>query len=153
VEGVLQHLEPHGGAGEVEAEGLVLLLEPGGADAEDGPALRHHVEGGDDLGQQRRVPVGDAGDQGGQVDGAGAGGQTAEQRVGLQHLLLGRAEHGQLEEVVHDEDRVEARLLGGLGGVDEDVEQLGGGSVGEREVGKLEPRFDHGLQRRPTSGG
>ena len=40
----------------------VLPFVPGGADAELGPAARHHVQGGDDLGQQSGVSVGDAGD-------------------------------------------------------------------------------------------
>ena len=68
----------------------------------------------------------------------GAGGQRAEQGVGLEHLLLGPAEHRQLEEVVHHEHGVEAGLLGGDGLGGDALEELGGGDAGIREVGDLE---------------
>ena len=71
------------------------------------------VEGRDDLGQQRRVPVGDTGDERAQAHPVGHHRQRAEGRVGLEHLELGRAQHRQLPEVVHHPHRVEAGLLGG----------------------------------------
>ena len=40
---------------EVDAEGLVLALEPRAADAEDGPAARHVVQGRGELGREPRV--------------------------------------------------------------------------------------------------
>ena len=85
------------------------------------------VERRDGLGQERRLAVRHAGDERAEPDRLGAGGERAEQRVGLEHLLLGAAEHRELEEVVHHEHGVEAGLLGGdrLGG--DPLEQLGRG--------------------------
>ena len=84
------------------------------------------VERGDGLGQVRRVAVRDAGDERAEPHPLGAGGERAEQRVGLEHLLLGPAQQRQLVEVVHHEHGVEAGLLGGhrLGG--DALEELGG---------------------------
>ena len=60
-------VEAVGEGAEVVAERVVLELEPAGADAEDRAALADHVERGDRLGQQRRVAVGVAGDQGAEL--------------------------------------------------------------------------------------
>ena len=46
-----------------------------------------------------------------------------EQRVALEHLGVGRAEHRQLEEVVHHHDGVEPACVGLLGLLHDDVEQ------------------------------
>ena len=67
---LLEPLEPLRQRRERHAERQVLALVPGGADAEHGPAAGQHVERGDDLGEQARVPVGDAGDEQLQLDGA-----------------------------------------------------------------------------------
>ena len=77
-----------------------------------GPPARHHVERGDRLGEQRGVPVGVAGDQRGQPDSLRVLGQRRQQRVALDHVLIGRAEPGELVEVVHREHGVEAGFLG-----------------------------------------
>src|SRR5205823_2231700 len=68
---------------EVPAVGPVLALEPGGADPAHGPTAGEDVEGGEDLAEVSDVPVGDAGDQGAQADGAGAAGQESERRVAV----------------------------------------------------------------------
>ena len=114
----------------------MLQLEPAGADAEDGAALADHVQRGDRLGEQRRVAVGVAGDQRAELNLLGRRGQGAQGGVGLEHRLVGRAETGQLVEVVHHEDGV---VAGGLGFVclrdDGGEEFLDPGAVGE--VGDL----------------
>ena len=115
----------------------MLLLEPGRADPEQRPAARDDVECGDHLGQERGLPVGHARDEGAQAEARGASGKRPQQGVGLEHLLVGLAEHRELEEVVHDEQRVEAGVLRGdrLGG--HAFEQLVGGHARVREVGDL----------------
>ena len=55
LEALLQRRERH-------AEARVLLLEPGGADAEVGAAAGQHVERGHRLDEDAGVAVGDAGD-------------------------------------------------------------------------------------------
>src|SRR5207245_2752508 len=54
---------------EVDPVGPVLLLVPGGADAEDRAPARGDVERRGDLREQRGVPVGDAADEKSEVDG------------------------------------------------------------------------------------
>ena len=75
----------------------------------------------------------------------GRGGQCAERRVRLEHRLVRGAEPGQLIEVVHHEDRVEAGGLGFLRLRDDGGEELrDAGAV--REVGDLKSEFDgHGF--------
>ena len=99
------------------------------------------VQRGDGLGQQRRVAVGVAGDQRAQLHALGRRRQRAERGVGLQHRLVRGAEAGQLIEVVHHEDGVEAGGLGFLRLRDDGREEFGdAGAVGE--VGDLESEFD-----------
>ena len=51
--------------------------------------------------------------------------KRAERGVGLEHRLIRRAEAGQLVEVVHHEDRVEAGRVGLLRLRDDGGEELG----------------------------
>ena len=94
--------------------------------------------GGHGLGQVRRVAVRHAGDERAEAQPLGARRQRAEQRVGLEHLLLGLADHRQLVEVVHHEHGVEAGLLGGHGLGGDALEELGGRHVRIREERDLE---------------
>ena len=56
IDRLVEPVEPLAEAGpEVDPERLVLALEPGAADAEDGPAARDVVEGRRELGRQPRV--------------------------------------------------------------------------------------------------
>ena len=48
-----------------------------------------------------------------EADPLGGAGQEPERRVRLEHLVLGRAEHGQLVEVVHHHAGVPPRPIGG----------------------------------------
>ena len=120
----------------------MLLLEPRRADPADGPAAGDDVERGDDLGQHGRVPVGHPGHERAQVGGGGAGAERAEGGVSLQHLQLRRAQHGQLPEVVHHPDGVEAGLLGGDGLVHHPAEEALRCDVGVGEQGDLVAGLD-----------
>jgi len=60
---------------ELEAEAVVLELEPAGTDTELGPATRDVVERCHFLGQQSGVAVGVARDQSGEPDPVGVLGQ------------------------------------------------------------------------------
>ena len=122
----------------------MLELEPAGADAELGAALRHDVEGGDGLRQKCRVAIRVAGDECAESDGAGVLGERGEQRVALDHVVARVAEHRQLVEVVHHEHRVEPGSFGGDGLCGHHIEQLGRTDAGMGEVGDLVADAGHG---------
>ena len=89
------------------------------------------------LASMRRIAIGVAGHQRAQLYSFGRGGQRAQRGVGLQHRLVGSAQHRQLVEVVHHEDRVETGRFGLLGlGDDGGEELLHPGAVGE--IGNLQ---------------
>ena len=115
----------------------MLVLVPRRADAKDGPALGDHVEGGDLLREQGRIPVGDSRHQRGELDAAGLRGEGRQRDVRLEHRLGLRADATNLIEVVHHGDEVEACGLGRLGILDHPVEQSRAIGAGEREVGHV----------------
>jgi len=120
---LLQTLEPLRRAGIGDAQAAVLLLVPGRADAEPGPPTREDVEGGHRLDEQSRVTVGHAGDERAEADVPCDTCGVGERRVALEHLVLRRADHGDLEEVVHDPEAGHAGVVGvagdpGKGGAD-----------------------------------
>ena len=94
LQSLLQFGEAFGEGAELEAEAVVLELEPAGADAELRPAARDVVERRHFLGQQGRVAVGVARDQSGEPDSLGVLGQRRQQGVALEHFVLGGPEHG-----------------------------------------------------------
>ena len=55
--------------------------------------------------------------------------ERAEERVGLEHLVVGRAEQGQLVEVVHHHHGVGAGVLGRHGDRRDPLEELGAARV------------------------
>ena len=91
LQGLLEPLEPLGQRRERHAEGAVLALVPGRADAEGGPPAGEHVEGRHDLGEQAGVAVGHAGHQQLQLDRRGVRREEAERGVALEHRVLGAA--------------------------------------------------------------
>jgi hypothetical protein len=137
LERFVETLEPLLHRREVEAERPVLDVEPRGTDTEHRSAARDDVERADHLGEERGVPIGDAGDQRAEGDPLGAGSEGTEERVGLEHLVLGRAQQRQLIEVVHHHDGVEPAPLAGAGKLLHTREQALGRHVGIREVGDL----------------
>ena len=111
-QGVLEQAEPLTGRGVGHAEPAVLLLVPRRPDAQPGAATGEHVERRDGLEQDAGVPVRHPGDQGAQLDPLGDGGRVRQRRVALEHVQLGRADHPDLEEVVHDPQRGQPALVG-----------------------------------------
>ena len=98
------------------------------------------VQRGDRLGQQGRIAIRVAGDQGAELNALGRRGERAKGGVRLEHRLIGCAKAGQLIEVVHHEDRVEARRFGFLRLRDHRGKQLGdAGAV--REIRYLKSEF------------
>ena len=141
---LLETVHPLGDRWEGDPEAVVLLLEPGGADAQHGPSAREHVEGGDLLGQDGGVAVGHSGDQRPEAGRRRAGGEAAEERVALQHVGIGWSQQGQLVEVVHHPHAVETGALTGGRHAGQGLEQRVVADAGEREVGQLQADADHG---------
>ena len=108
-ERVLEQLEAHLQRREVEAVGAVLALEPGGAERVDRAAAGEDVQRRRDLRVEGRVAVGDAADHQAEVQPLGAPGERGEGGVPLEHPLGLLADAGDLVQVIHDEQRVEAR--------------------------------------------
>ena len=76
--GLLQPVETFARAREVEAVADVLDVVPRGADAEDGPAVRDHVERRDHLGEECRIAIRDSGDECAELYPLGTRGQSPE---------------------------------------------------------------------------
>ena len=148
LEGLLQAVHPLLDGREVEAVAGVLVVVPGGADPEDGPSGGDDVEGGDDLGQEGRIPVGDAGHHRPEGGAGGPGGDSGEEAVGLQHRVLPGPDDADLVEVVHDPEAVEPVVLGGGGDAGDRLEQVSVGDAGEGEVRDLEPEAGDRRHRR-----
>ena len=98
---------------EREAQAARLLLVPGGADAQPRPAAGQDVERRRALTHSAGLAVVDAADHAARA-GPGVEWAAMKPSVGpaLEHRLLGPPDAADLEEVVHDPDRVEARLVG-----------------------------------------
>ena len=134
---LLQPVQPFAGRREVEPEALVLDVVPGRPDPEDRPPRTDDVEGGDDLGQVRRVAVRHPGHHGAEPDPRGQRGR-ARRAACRSRASAGRAAQGrELVEVVHHPHRVEAGVLGRGRRGDDPVEE-GGGCVAGGEVGDLQ---------------
>jgi hypothetical protein len=112
LERLLEHLEAVAQWGHGEAETLRLLDVPGGADAEVGPTARQHVERGRSLDPEPGLAVVDAADHQPEPCPAHVCRHVPERREALQHRLLDLAHAPDLEQVIHDPDRVEADLIG-----------------------------------------
>jgi hypothetical protein len=137
LEGLLQLLEALGCGRERDAEPATLLLVPAGPDSEPGSTAGEDVQGGDDLAQDARATVVDAGHHRAEGEAGGLAGQEGEEGVPLEHGVLGGAVDPDLEEVVHDGDGGEAGLVGEAGDLAEIVTERGGG-FGPGEVGESE---------------
>ena len=78
------------------------------------------------------MPVDRARDHGEDLRSRGVRGDEAKCGVGLEHLVLGRPEAADLEEVVHDADVSEAVRVGGAGDLSERrTDPLGATGPGE----------------------
>jgi hypothetical protein len=112
-ERVLEQRVALGEGREIPAVQPVLALEPGGADATDRAAAREYVECRDDLCEVRDVAVRDPSDERPQPETLRDAGEVPERRVALEHVLPLPADLRDLEEVVHQPEALEARLLSG----------------------------------------
>src|SRR4029079_5747301 len=110
-QGVLEQLEAVGQRRKAEAEGAGLLGVPGGADAEPGAATAEHVEGRRGLHPQAGRAVMHAAHEEAEARPGGHGREVAERGPALEHRVTRRADAPDLEEVVHDADRVAADLV------------------------------------------
>jgi hypothetical protein len=140
LEGLLEHLEPDAERGHREPEAVTLLFVPGRPDAQVGPAAAQDVERRRRLGPESGLAVVHAADHQPERRVSGMCGHVAEGRPAFEHRVLGRADAPDLEEVVHDPERVEAGRVGRLddarqGGAD------GGSAAGPGERGNLQPDF------------
>jgi hypothetical protein len=115
LEGLFEALEALCGWGKGQTEAPGLLFVPGGPNAKHGPPAGKHVERRDDLGDEARRSVDDARDQGEELNPGGVGGDKAQRRVGLEHLLLHFANVSDLPQVIHDANAIEAGLIAGAG--------------------------------------
>ena len=91
----------------------MLALVPRGADPEHRASAGQDVQGRHDLREQSGVPVGHAGDQRLQLDGAGVGGEEAQGGVRLEHRRrrVAQTHAFHLEVVVHDRQVVQTGFL------------------------------------------
>src|SRR3954471_14683888 len=112
-ERVLEQLEPHAERRELEPEASRLLLVPRRPDAEPRPAAGQHVERRRRLGPQPGLAVMDAADHQPEPGATGVRGEEAKRCPALEHRIRGRPDAADLEEVVHDPDRIEAGVVGG----------------------------------------
>ena len=135
---VLQPLEALAQRREREAQALRLVDVPGRTDPEPGPTAGQDVERGRGLHPQARRAVVDAPDHEADARPLGVGGNEAERGLALEHRRLGRAAAANLEEVVHDPDRVEADVVGSARHARQRRTD-GGRAAGPGEVVDLEP--------------
>ena len=116
--GLLQAIQPLAGpTPEVDAEGVVLTLEPGPADAEDRPSARHMVQGRRQLGREAWVAERVGPHHQAEPDPFGQRPEAGHQGPALQDRLLPRAEDR--KEMVPRPDRVPPVCLGVEGRVPE----------------------------------
>ena len=144
-----ESLKSHPGRRVGVPEAEVLPLVPAGPEAEQRAAAADQVEGGDHLREQGRLTVPDPGDQGAEVDRPGPRRQCAQGRVGLKDGVTELAEPGHLDEVIHQEDGIEARpfrLLCLPGQHREDLRRIAAVAV----LGDLQAK-PHAHRRLPSS--
>jgi glutaryl-CoA dehydrogenase len=112
---LIEPFEPFGKRREEQAEPVCFGLVPGRPDAQHRPAARQHVQRGDLLGQQPRLPVDHRRHDREQLDPGGPRGQPAQRGVGLEHLVFWRPDVPDLPHMVHHANPVHATLLGRRG--------------------------------------
>ena len=91
LQGFLEFLEALREGAEPKPQRVVFLLEPPRTDPQRGSSARDVVEGRDRLREERRVPVGVARNQCRKAHCRGMLGQSREERIALEHGLVGLA--------------------------------------------------------------
>ncbi len=100
-----------------QAERRVLALPPAGADADEGPAAGERVEGGRGLGGDARRAERHRRDQGAELETGVQAGQQPEGHPRLGDRLPRPADLRDLDQVVHQREPGEPRLVGREGDV------------------------------------
>src|SRR5579859_1101553 len=134
---LLQALEALFERWEGDAQALVLLLIPGGADAKVGAALREDIERGGGLDEEAGMAIGHAGDHGAEPDVVGDASGKRQRTPAFEHLVFGGADGTDLKEVVHDPQAIEAGALGAASDLGEGVTE-DAGATRPCEVGNLQ---------------
>ena len=111
-QGVVEQPEAIGQIGEGDAQRARLLDVPRRADAEPGAAAGQHVERRRRLDPEPGCAIRDGTDHQPQARALRVAGHEAERGHALEHRLLELAHAADLEQVVHDPDRVEAGIVG-----------------------------------------
>ena len=112
--GLVEPLEALARRGEQQTETARLLLVPGRADAEPAAPAGDDVERRRALREQPGIAVHDGRHEHVQANPLRHAGQESERRVGLEHLVLGRADPADLPEVIHHRQAGDAGLFGAL---------------------------------------
>src|SRR5712691_10132870 len=81
-------------------EAATLRFIPGGPDTEPGAAAGEHVERGHGLGEDTRETIDGAGHHGAKPRPRGDRSHVAERAVALEHVVVFRAVHADLPEVI-----------------------------------------------------
>ena len=84
------------------------------------------------------MAVDDAGHHRAQLRSGGVAGQEGEGGIPLEHFALGRPDHSNLEEMIHDRDRREPALVSGLSDLRQGVAEPSRTSR-PREIGDVQP--------------
>lgn len=126
--------------GERDAVGLVLLLEPAGAEAELDAAAGHLVDLRDLDGEHAGQPEGTGGHQGAEPDALGLTGESGQGEPGVGGAWQAVA-GAHAEVVVGTEEGVEAEVLGGLGDGEQRV--IGGPLLGLGEDAEIHASILH----------
>src|SRR3954454_7254422 len=108
----LEHLETFTERRERETERSGFILVPGGPDAEPRAAARQDVEGRRSLHPESGVPVVHAADHETESRARRVRGHEPERRPAFEHRFFRPAVAPDLEEMVHDPDRIEAGVVG-----------------------------------------
>ena len=111
LERVLELFDASPGFWELVSVRAVLLGFPSGPDAELEPSIRHLVDAGDDLREERRVAVLRRSDEHSKTDTRRLARERCEKRECLEAVAIGNAD-GSAEEVVADPERLDADALG-----------------------------------------
>ena len=93
LERLFQLLEPIGEGSELDAERIMFLLEPSRSYTQLGASSRDDVERGYGLREHGRVAVSVTCYQRAEPNILGLSGERGQQRVALEHVLVGLAEH------------------------------------------------------------
>ena len=120
LEGVLQAVEAPRGGRKVDAELVVFGLEPGRTDGQLEAPVGSVVDGDSLGGQNRRMTVGDAGDEEAEADPGGGAGQGGQGGHPLEAVPGAVAVHG--DEVIEAPGAVKTEFLDEAGPVDDIVE-------------------------------